>query len=71
MRGMGGVFKRGPVWWIRHGRRGRKYRESSKSPDRAVAFALLKQRSVTGIGGFSAQHGFHSAVWRSRRTRWR
>lgn len=44
MRGMGGVFKRGPVWWIRYGHRGRKYRESSKSADRAVALALLKQR---------------------------
>jgi len=44
MRGMGGIFKRGPVWWIRYGHRGRKYRESSKSPDRAVALALLKQR---------------------------
>jgi hypothetical protein len=44
MRGMGGVFKRGPVWWIRYGHRGRKHRESSKSPDRAVAVALLKQR---------------------------
>ena len=44
MRGMGGVFKRGPVWWIRYGHRGRKYRESSKSPERADALALLKQR---------------------------
>lgn len=44
MRGMGGVFKRGPVWWIRYGHRGRKYRESSKSVDRAVALALLKRR---------------------------
>src|SRR2546422_8800075 len=44
MRGMGGVFKRGPVWWIRYGHRGRKYRESSRSPERADALALLKQR---------------------------
>jgi len=44
MRGMGGVFKRGPVWWIRYSHRGRKHRESSKSPERAIAVALLKQR---------------------------
>jgi len=44
MRGLGSVYKRGPVYWIRYSRRGRKYRESSKSPERAVAVALLKQR---------------------------
>jgi integrase len=44
MRGMGGIYKRGPVYWIRYSHRGRKYRESSKSPERAVAVALLKQR---------------------------
>jgi hypothetical protein len=32
MRGMGGIFKRGPVWWIRYGHRGRKYPESSSRP---------------------------------------
>src|SRR5262245_24367139 len=44
MRGMGGIYKRGPVYWIRYSHRGRKYRESSKSPERAVAVALLTQR---------------------------
>ena len=44
MRGMGGVYKRGPVYWLRYNHRGRKYRESSKSAERAVAVALLKQR---------------------------
>ncbi len=44
MRGMGSVYKRGPVWWIRYSHRGRKYRESSKSPERADALALLRQR---------------------------
>jgi integrase len=41
---MGSVYKRGPVWWIRYSHRGRKYRESSKSSERADALALLKQR---------------------------
>ncbi len=44
MRGMGSVYKRGPVYWIRYNHRGRKYRESGKSPERAVAVVLLKQR---------------------------
>lgn len=44
MRGLGGVYKRGPVWWIRYTHRRQKYRESSRSPERADAVALLKQR---------------------------
>ena len=44
MRGMGGVYKRGPFWWIRYGHRGRKYRESSQSTKRHDAVRLLKQR---------------------------
>jgi hypothetical protein len=44
MRGLGGVYKRGPVYWIRYHHRGREYRESSRSTDRADALALLHQR---------------------------
>ena len=44
MRGLGGVYKRGPVYWIRYHHRGREYRESSRSPERADAVALLRQR---------------------------
>lgn len=62
MRGMGNVYKRGPVWWIRYSRRGRKYRESSKSPERAIAVALLKRR----IG--EPQHGRASALTEERVT---
>jgi hypothetical protein len=46
MRGMGGIYKRGPVYWIRYNHRGRKHRESSQSAERAVAVALLKHRLV-------------------------
>ena len=44
MRGLGNVYKRGPVWWIRYHRRGREYRESARSTERADARAFLKQR---------------------------
>jgi hypothetical protein len=44
MRGLGGIYKRGPNWWIRYYHRGRKYRESSRSTERADAVRLLKQR---------------------------
>lgn len=44
MRGIGGIFKRGPVWWIRYSHRGRKYRESARSVERSDAARLLKRR---------------------------
>ncbi|HEU4370949.1 MAG TPA: site-specific integrase [Methylomirabilota bacterium] len=44
MRGLGNVYKRGPVYWIRYHHRGREYRESARSTDRADALRLLKQR---------------------------
>ena len=47
MRGMGGVYKRGPFWWIRYTCHGRKFRESSGSPQRTDAVKLLKQRLAT------------------------
>jgi integrase len=52
MRGMGGVYKRGPVWWIRYAHHGRKVRESSGSSQRTDAVRLLKQRlAALGQGG--------------------
>jgi hypothetical protein len=44
MRGLGNVYKRGPVWWVRYHHRGREYRESARSKERADAVTILKQR---------------------------
>ena len=44
MRGLGGVYKRGPVYWIRYHHRGREFRESARSTDRGDAVRLLKAR---------------------------
>jgi hypothetical protein len=41
---MGRVYKRGRLWWIQYYRRGDLFRESSRSPLRSVATALLKKR---------------------------
>lgn len=46
MRGMGSVYQRGSVWWIKYSDAGRVVRESSNSPYRNVAVALLKQRQA-------------------------
>ena len=37
IRGMGNVYQRGHVWWVRYWHRGEQVRESSKSPDRRIA----------------------------------
>lgn len=39
-----GERKTAAVWWIQYSHRGRRYRESSGSPVRSVAVALLKRR---------------------------
>lgn len=44
MRGLGNIYKRGPVYWIRYHHHGRRCRESTRSPERADAVRLLKQR---------------------------
>jgi len=44
MRGMGRVFRRGPVCWIGYYHRGREIRESSHSESEAQARKLLKKR---------------------------
>jgi integrase len=41
---MGRVYKRGRIWWIQYYRRGRVFRETSRSPLKSVASALLKKR---------------------------
>jgi integrase len=44
MRGLGGIYRRGAVYWIRYRHRGKQYRESACSGERAAAVRLLKQR---------------------------
>jgi hypothetical protein len=44
MRGLDGIYKRGPVYWIRYRHRGKQYRESTGSTERSDAIRLLKQR---------------------------
>lgn len=50
-RGLGGVYRRGGVWWIRYSYRGDKRRETSGSPRQADALRLLKRRlGEIGLG---------------------
>jgi integrase len=44
MRGMGRVFKRGPVYWVAYYHRGKEYRESAESENESAAKKLLKKR---------------------------
>ncbi len=44
MRGMGRLFKRGPIWWIAFSHRGQEFRESAKSERESDARRLLKKR---------------------------
>ena len=49
VRGEGRIFRRGPIWWVAYYRRGREYRESSRSVDQETARALLQKRLSTPI----------------------
>ncbi|MBI4540275.1 MAG: tyrosine-type recombinase/integrase [Gemmatimonadetes bacterium] len=44
MKGNGRLYRRGNVWWIDYGFRGRRYRESAGSTRKAEALALLRRR---------------------------
>lgn len=44
MRGLGGVYLRGKIWWIHYSYRGKSFRESSGSQIRTDAIRLLKRR---------------------------
>ena len=44
MRGMGRVYKRGPVWWIYYCKRNHVFRESASTTDEAKARKFLSQR---------------------------
>ncbi len=53
-RGMGGLYRRGKVWWVRYWHRGKGYRESSGSTVRADAVRLLRKRQAEmGRGRFT------------------
>ena len=43
-RGMGRIYRRGPVWWIEYWFRGRQHRESARSWERKDAMRLLRHR---------------------------
>ena len=43
-RGVGMIFRRGPIWWIQYHWRGRRYRETSRSRVRRDAVTLLRLR---------------------------
>jgi integrase len=51
MRGMGRIFKRGPVYWIAYSYRNKEYRESSGSESESQARKLLKKRIGEGSTG--------------------
>jgi integrase len=51
VRTLGGVFKRGEVWYIVFTHRDRRYRESSGSPKKRVALALLRKRIAEVVEG--------------------
>jgi integrase len=44
VRGSGGVYRRGSVWWIRYSRNGHLIRESAETPDEKKAIRFLNQR---------------------------
>lgn len=53
MRGMGRIFKRGPVYWIAYSYRGKEYRESARTETESQARKKLKQRiGETSAGTF-------------------
>ena len=51
MRTLGSVYKRNGIWYIRFRYRGREYRETSKSPKRGDAMALLQKRRAEVVSG--------------------
>jgi integrase len=48
---MGMLYKRGKVWWVQYYRRGKLFRESSRSPLKSIAAALLKIREGDAAAG--------------------
>ena len=73
---MGRLYKRGKVWWVQYYRRGELFRESSRSPLKSIAAALLKIREGDAAAGrmptlhaektaFEDLVKLHGRIWRS------
>jgi hypothetical protein len=66
IRGMGRIFKRGPIYWIAYYHRGKEFRESSYSESEKEARRLLKKRiGEVGTGRFTGgeRNGSPSMTW--------
>lgn len=48
---MGTLYKRGKIWWVQYYRRGKLFRESSRSPLKSIAAAMLKIREGDAAAG--------------------
>ena len=54
---MGRIYRRGQVWWVQYYRRGRLFRESSRSERKSAATNLLRKREGDIVDGrLPAQH---------------
>ena len=63
MYGQGRVFKRHNIWWVAwYDAQGHEQRESSRSPDKAVATQLLRQRLATSTRPIAEHHFEHIAA---------
>lgn len=51
LRGTGGLYQRGPIWWVHYSFEGKAYRESSRSTERADAETLLKEKLGKVLSG--------------------
>lgn len=51
VRGLGHIYKRGPVYWVKYSQNGRCCRESARSKDRADAQRLLRDRLAAVASG--------------------
>ena len=52
--GMGRIYQRGRIWWVRYHHNGQEYNESSRSDKEADARKLLRKRlGEIGIGRFA------------------
>ena len=54
-RGQGLIYRRGNIWWCQYYVRGKRYRESSKSANRADAVRLLKQCMADSLSGVTVR----------------
>ena len=60
MRGMGGVYKRGPVWWSRYGHHGRKAREwCSDARDEVSRLARTRIAPRSYLVGLRGEEGVY------------